>query len=115
MNLYRWQERREAVKLLAVTLGEGNRSCSIMDAIEVLTVDAKWEVRSDVADLLSLLPEEHFVRAAAMLSEDMNAFVRRSAERAIDRRNCPPNTTRLRSGRVAICRDGKASRKGRGG
>ena len=81
-----WQERREAVKLLATAISEGDRSEVIMDTIEMLTVDPKWEVRSDVADLLSLLPEDHFVRAAAMLSEDTNVFVRRAAERAMDRR-----------------------------
>ena len=72
--------------MLATAISEGDHSKDIMDAVETLTVDPKWEVRSDVADLLLFLPEEHFVRIAAMLSEDTNAFVRRAAERAMDRR-----------------------------
>ena len=57
-----------------------------MEMVDVLTADPKWEVRSDIADLLLSLPEDRFVRTVVVLSEDTNAFVSRAAERALDRR-----------------------------
>jgi len=51
-----------------------------------LAADPKWEVRKEVADHLPLIPEGDFPKLVAMLIEDQNAFVRQSAERALDRR-----------------------------
>lgn len=55
--------------------------------LELLAVDGKWEVRKAVADLLHLLPDEHFSGIAARLTEDDNNYVRTAAHKALERRN----------------------------
>jgi len=60
---------------------------SIMPAIHVLAEDEDWEVRQDVAELLLYAPPEDFMYLAGSLVNDCNMYVRRSAKRAIDRRN----------------------------
>ena len=89
-----WAARREIVRRVASALADGNASEPILQLVYLLAGDRKWEVRTDVADLLLLLPEEHFARVAALLSEDTNSFVRRAAERALDRRRRGQQTTR---------------------
>lgn len=54
--------------------------------LELLARDSRWEVRRRVAELLCQLPEEIYPRLAARLSEDSNLYVRRTAERSLDRR-----------------------------
>ena len=51
----------------------------------LLAADPKWEVRSDVANLLMLLPPGWLPKIAALLDEDPNAFVRKATARAMDR------------------------------
>lgn len=81
-----WQRRCGIVKLLATAVDEGDRSGDIMELIEILSVDPKWEVRRGVADLLVHLPDEYFTRIASVLSDDSNAFVCNAARLALDRR-----------------------------
>jgi hypothetical protein len=80
-----WPERRDLVARLAEEMSGDGTTQSHIELIEILAGDPKWEVRRDVADMLLLLPESDFVRLAARLSEDLNAFVRGSAERALAR------------------------------
>ncbi len=81
-----WPERRRLVARLATALVDGGGSQTVLDLVHLLAEDPKWEVRSGVAELLSLVPEHDFVRLAARLSEDPNEFVRKAAHRALDRR-----------------------------
>lgn len=80
-----WPDRRDLVRRLAEELTGGDVSGSLVELAEILADDPKWEVRRDVADVLLLLPENDFVRLAARLSEDPNAFVRSAVDRAIAR------------------------------
>ena len=89
-----WAGRRDVARLVASALANENRSEPVLQLVYLLARDAKWEVRTDVADLLLLLPEEHFTRVAAILSNDTNSFVRRAAERALDRRRRGQQATR---------------------
>jgi signal transduction histidine kinase len=79
-------ERRDLTRQLAEALGDGNRSEAAIRLVDTLAADPKWEVRTDVADLLVSLPDDHFARVAAGLCADTNSFVRKAAERALDRR-----------------------------
>jgi signal transduction histidine kinase len=81
-----WVERRVLAAGLADVLSDGQHSRLALDLLSALADDSKPEVRKEVADLLLLLPEEHFTRLAARLSEDTSSFVRKAVERALDRR-----------------------------
>jgi signal transduction histidine kinase len=80
-----WPERREVVAQLSVALAEGEHSPVVFDLVFLLAADPKWEVRSDVANLLMFLPAVRLPKIAARLSEDPNAFVRKTTARAMDR------------------------------
>lgn len=80
-----WPDRRDLVTRLAEELSGDDATQHLIELVEVLAGDPKWEVRRDIADMLLLLPETDFVRLAARLTEDSNAFVRSAAERAIAR------------------------------
>ena len=82
-----WPQRRLLVARLAAALADGgaNRQ-TVLDLVHLLAEDPKWEVRSDLAELLLLVPEHDFARLAARLSEDSNSYVRKAAHRALDRR-----------------------------
>lgn len=80
-----WPDRRDLVTRLAEELSGDDATQHLIELVEVLAGDPKWEVRRDIADMLLLLPENDFVRLAARLTEDSNAFVRSAAERAIAR------------------------------
>jgi len=81
-----WRRRRELVKNLAERLASEGPSEEIVSSLRRLAADPKWEVRKEVADHLQLLPEGDFADFVAALLEDPNAFVRRSAQRALARR-----------------------------
>jgi signal transduction histidine kinase len=84
-----WTERRGLVAAVAAALGEGDHSPVVFELVFLLAEDPKWEVRSDVANLLMLLPDEKFAKVAVRLVDDTNAFVRNAAERALSRqRRC---------------------------
>ena len=89
-----WVARRGVVRRLASSLADGDHTESVLQLAYLLAIDPKWEVRTDVAELLLLLPEEHFARLAAILSDDTNSFVRRAVERALDRRRRGQQATR---------------------
>lgn len=74
------------MKDLAERLASEGPSQEIVSSLRRLAADPKWEVRKEVADHLLLLPEIDFPDLVAALADDPNAFVRRSVERALDRR-----------------------------
>lgn len=82
----RWSERRALVKDLAKRIGQEGPSEETIAALRELAGDPKWEVRKEVADHLPVLQNGEFPKLAAMLIDDTNAFVRRAARHAIDRR-----------------------------
>ena len=81
-----WPERRALVKAVCVTLASSGPSETALGLMYQLADDSKWEVRKDVADCLLLVPDDDFNRLTANLTGDCNAFVRKAAERALDRR-----------------------------
>jgi len=81
-----WPQRRALVKSVAEKLHQTGPAEPLMSLLLLLVDDPKWEVRKDVADCLLLVPEDDFPQLAARLSQDDNAFVRQSAQRALDRR-----------------------------
>jgi len=81
-----WPQRRQSVKDLAERLASEGPSEEIISSLRRLAGDPKWEVRKEVADHLQLLPQRDFTDFVAALLEDRNAFVRRSAQRALARR-----------------------------
>ncbi len=79
-----WPEREA---LLADNAVAFTRPTEEMIAIlDLLAGDPKWVVRRRVAELISHLPEDALNRLAARLTEDQNSYVRRAAERSLDRR-----------------------------
>jgi len=92
-----WNQRHQA---LGVALAGGDESEVVRDLVATLADDPKWDVRGDIAGLLHVLPERAFERIVARLSEDSNGFVRRAAQRALDRRRrVEENAQRNRQGR----------------
>lgn len=58
----------------------------LLAVIELLAQDSKWQVRRRAAATLAWLPEPSFSQLAVAFSTDGNAYVRRDAERALDRK-----------------------------
>lgn len=86
-NALSWSQRAQLVRDVAAQHGPKERvSGSASALLRLLAGDTKWEVRKEVADVLHLLPDGDFSTLAAQLTEDVNAFVKRSAERALERR-----------------------------
>lgn len=81
-----WPERRALAHALAKAMEAEGVSETHLALLHVLAEDGKWEVRKEVADALLLVSEDDFPQLAAKLSGDPNTFVRRAAERALDRR-----------------------------
>ena len=81
-----WAQRRDLAQQVTEALAEGDRCEPVLQLVHLLATDDKWEIRSDMAALLPLLPDRELVRLAAVLSEDTNVFVRRATERALERR-----------------------------
>ena len=71
-------------------LGEALTAGTATDAALTLThqlaADPKWEVRGAIADLLPIVPDDDFDRIVTKLANDSNTYVRRSVERALERR-----------------------------
>jgi len=65
---------------------EETTSPELLAVISLLSTDSKWQVRRRVAATLVWLPDSLFGELAARLIQDTHAYVRRDAERAIDRR-----------------------------
>lgn len=81
-----WPERRELARALAVHLRSGELPHWVVPMAEVLARDPKPEVRQAVANSLHLFDDGTLAKLAARLAEDSNAFVRKAAERSLDRR-----------------------------
>ncbi len=81
-----WPQRRTLVKSVAEQFELNGPNELLTGLLLLLAGDPKWEVRKDVADCLLLVDDDNFPRLAAKLSQDNNAFVRQSVERALDRR-----------------------------
>ena len=67
-------------------LAAGTATDAALALAHRLAADPKWEVRSAVADLLPVVPDDDFDQLVARLATDCNAYVRRSVERALQRR-----------------------------
>ncbi len=104
-----WTERRTFPRKIAHLLAADSSSADPLagELLEVLTSDSKWEVRKAVADALQRAPQDILAKTLARLRDDDNAFVRRAAESALDRRRAAPKPTPKRrsmpelSGRLA--------------
>ena len=81
-----WPHRRALVKAAAEQLAQVGPTEVAIALLLVLAEDPKWEVRTDVADCLMMVPDDEFPRLAAKLSGDSNLFVLKATERALDRR-----------------------------
>jgi signal transduction histidine kinase len=81
-----WPQRRALVKAVAEQFSHVGPTEAAMSLLLLLANDPKWEVRKDVADCLSLVPDDEFPRLAAKLARDTNSFVQNATERAMDRR-----------------------------
>jgi len=81
------QQRLVAARAIADSL-QGGAECdeTALAALRILANDPKWEVRKAVADALVHLGDEDLAALAARLSQDVNFFVKRAAERSLDRR-----------------------------
>lgn len=85
-DAFSWPERRDLARAAGelFVCPDGLETAAAL--AELLAVDAKWEVRQAVAELLPQMPDDLFARLAARLSEDPNSFVARATQRALDRR-----------------------------
>jgi signal transduction histidine kinase len=87
-NTMPWTERRELAQACIESIKQSPQSAPthLLDLIDLLLDDPRMEVRKAIADMVHLLPEHHFHKAAAKLGLDHNAFVRSAAERALERK-----------------------------
>ena len=82
-----WADRVRMVADLLGSAGRGRALAPDASALaRLLAIDSKWEVRKEVADHLHKLGESDFAALAAILTQDDNAYVKSSAERALTRR-----------------------------
>ena len=80
-------QRRDLVKAVADALREGDcQDKSLVQLLRRLARDEKWEVRQDLAEILTLVPDEHFAALAAELVQDDNRYVKTAAQRSMERR-----------------------------
>jgi signal transduction histidine kinase len=81
------QQRLAAARAIGDSL-QGGAECdeTALAALRVLADDPKWEVRRAVADAMVHVSDQDFAALAARLSQDVNFFVKRTAERSLDRR-----------------------------
>ncbi len=79
-----WQQRESLLPIDWRPVGEP--STDLLAVVELLSRDPKWQIRRKVASALVWLPEPLFSRLTAQFSGDSHAYVRRDAERALDRR-----------------------------
>jgi len=81
-----WTQRRELGQALGEALAAGTATDAALALVHQLAADPKWEVRGAVADLLPIVPDDDFNRIVMRLANDSNTYVRRSVERAVERR-----------------------------
>jgi signal transduction histidine kinase len=85
-NAIPWWERRNLAQSMSESFVVGTASETAFLLVNHLAKDPKWEVRVTIAELLPVLPEADSKRLTELLLADSNAYVRRAAERAIERR-----------------------------
>jgi len=81
-----WPERRRLARSIAEHLRGEKPAPLLLPLVEILATDSKPEVRQAIANSLHLFDEGTLAKLGAKLSEDSNAFVRKAAERSLDRR-----------------------------
>lgn len=81
-----WPERRQIVARIAGPLSEGQAGEPFRSLLLLLADDPKWEVRKDVADALATIPDNDLATLAERFLADSHAYVRRAAQRSIERR-----------------------------
>lgn len=81
-----WPERRQIVARIAGPLSEGQAGDPFRSLLLLLADDPKWEVRKDVADALATIPDNDLATLAERFLGDSHAYVRRAAQRSIERR-----------------------------
>ncbi|MFM7926871.1 MAG: hypothetical protein ACKO9Q_04090, partial [Pirellula sp.] len=85
-NAIPWWERKSLAQGMTESFVVGTASETAFLLVALLAKDPKWEVRAAIADLLPVLPEAESKRLTDQLMADSNTYVRRSVERAIERR-----------------------------
>jgi len=85
-NAIPWWERRNLAQSMSESFVVGTASETAFLLVNHLAKDPKWEVRVTIAELLPVLPEADSKRLTELLLADSNTYVRRAAERAIERR-----------------------------
>lgn len=83
---YSWQERLDLATAIGRQLAHSNREPEAIALAIILAHDPAPEIRKTVAEAIIHLDEENFIKLAALLSTDDNAFVKTAAMRAIRRR-----------------------------
>lgn len=81
-----WPERVAIVHTLRAAITSTPLALDAVAVLELLAADPKPEVRQAVASLLTVLSDADFTRVQAKLAYDDNAFVRKSVERAVEKR-----------------------------
>ncbi len=81
-----WTERRDFAARLGTVMHEGVAGQTERLLLELLAADSKWEVRREIAEALVVVPDVEYPSLASRLTADTNSFVRRAANRAVDRR-----------------------------
>lgn len=81
-----WTERRKIATRVVAALHDGSARRADRALLEVLAADSKWEVRREIAEALVVMPDAVYPGLASKLTADANSFVRRAANRAVDRR-----------------------------
>lgn len=81
-----WPERRQIVTRIVGPLSEGQAGDPFRALLLLLADDPKWEVRKDVADALAMIPDNDLATLAERFLGDSHAYVRRAAQRSIERR-----------------------------
>ncbi len=91
-----WPERQALAKSVCTSLSSDGTDEVLQELLSRLADDPKWEIRKVVADGLLHVPDDDFPRLAAKLSADSNSFVRKAADRALDRRRRGQRTAERR-------------------
>jgi signal transduction histidine kinase len=81
-----WPQRRQIVARIAGPLSAGQAGEPFRSLLLLLASDPKWEVRKDIADILSTVPDHDLAALAETLLADSHAYVRRAAKHSIERR-----------------------------
>jgi len=81
-----WEERAERARLAGEALAGGRDTNTAADLLSILGDDSNWRVRHEVAQQMLWVPEDRLFALSGRLTGDANAYVKRAAERTMDRR-----------------------------